>query len=142
MMEQLSTLPFLVVPDLQGLPLAEFSFYPAEELLYVRWHGHLTSEEVIRVGKAALTSLSGEAFRRMLNDKRGTTGDWREAMPWLHYEWLPRATEQGLQTIAYVLSADLAQQLTSRDFVRETQPFLHIEQFYDLDEAHQWLLVN
>ncbi len=134
--------PFLVVPDAAGDPLAEFSHYPDEEMLYVRWHGHLTAEEVIRVGRVGMEGRPDRHYRRVLNDKGQTTGDWHEALPWLHYEWLPDATDGGIEAMSYVVSADVAQQLTSRQFVAQSRSLLAIELFRDLDEAYRWLLTK
>ena len=134
--------PFLVVPDSQGNPLAEFSFYPADELLYVRWHGHLTAKEVIHVSSAGSELCAALPHRRLLNDKSQTTGDWHEALPWLHYEWLPQAAGQGLCALGYVVSADVLQQLVSQQFVAEVSSLLAVKVFYDQEKARQWLLTK
>ena len=141
-MVRLLTLPFLVVPDASGDPLAEFSYYPADDIMYVRWFGHLTAEEVIRVSKADMAQRTTLPYRRVLNDKSQTTGDWQEALPWLQYEWLPDAARSGVEAMSYVVSADVAQQLASRQFVAQVRHLLAVEMFHDLTEAHRWLLTK
>lgn len=114
--------PFHVLADQHGDPLVELSHYPEENLLYLCWHGHLTADEVIRVTKLGLEQQVRMRYRRVLNDKRDTSGDWHEALPWLQYEWLPQATAAGLCALGYVLSADLGHQLVSQNFVAEVRP--------------------
>ncbi|WP_375416727.1 hypothetical protein [uncultured Hymenobacter sp.] len=136
--------PFHVLADLHGEPLIEFSHYPADDLLYLRWHGHLTTEEVIRGAQLGRQQQqrTGLPYSRVLNDNRDASGDWHEALPWLQYEWLPQATAAGVRALGYVFSPDLAHQFVSQEFVSNVRPHLSIELFHDVDEAWQWLLTQ
>ena len=87
--------------DAQGALLAEFHHHPADSLLLLRWHGHLSADDVVRAARAELKLQQQYQYRLLLNDKSHTTGDWGEALPLLQYEWLPQAKANGLQALAY-----------------------------------------
>ena len=127
------------IDDNYGAPLAEYYFFPDNALLYVCWHGHLTAAEVIRGVLEGTRLLEEHAFQRVLNDKRDTGGDWSEALPWLQYEWLPKAVEAGLRAIAYILSPDLEAQIVSHEFVEAVQSQIQISLFTNEEDAREWL---
>lgn len=129
----------LALPDRYGAPLVEFYYNPADALLYVRWHGHLTGEEVVRGAQEAMRLREEWAYVRILNDKRDADGDWSDALPFLEYEWLPLAVAGGLRALAYVLSPNLEAQIVSREFVEAVRPHLAIALFTAEDEALRWL---
>ena len=125
--------------DGYGAPLAEYYFFPDHTLLYIRWHGQLTAEEVIRGVLVGTRLLEEHAFERVLNDKRDTGGDWSEALPWLEYEWLPKAVAAGLRAIAYILSPDLEAQIVSQEFVATVGSQIQISLFINEEDAREWL---
>ena len=129
----------LTLPDSYGAPLAEYYHLPDHAELYVRWHGQLTAAEVIRGVKEAEQWRGQYTFKRVLNDKRDTGGDWSEALPWLHYEWLPQAVASGVRAMAYILSPDFEAQIVSQEFVEATVPYLNVALFTTESEAQQWL---
>ena len=132
--------PYLTLPTLHGDPLAEFIHYPTDQLLYLRWHGHLTAEEVIRVGQAQMDEQARLRCPRLLNDKRDTTGDWHEALPWLQYDWLPRVMSYGLHAVGFALSPDLSQQMASHEFVDTIHTDLVVKTFHDVSQTWDWLM--
>ena len=83
--------------------------------------------------------LREHAFQRVLDDKRDTGGDWSEALPWLEYEWLPKAAAAGLRAIAYILSPNLEAQIVSPDFVEAVQSQIRISLFTNEEETREWL---
>ena len=125
--------------DVHGDPLAEFWQYPADRLLYVRWHGNLTSQEVIRGATEYLHQQRQVNCPLLLNDKCDSTGDWREALPWLEYEWLPQAQKLDLRAFAYVFAPDVTNQLVSNEFIDKISGHLPVQIFYELPLAWQWL---
>ena len=125
--------------DSYGAPLAEFYYDHSKALLYIRWHGNLTAAEVIRGVQEASQLRQKHAFVKVLNDKRDTAGDWSEALPWLQYEWLPRAVAAGLRAIAYILSPDLEAQIVSQVFVEAVRPQLNVSLFSNEAAARRWL---
>lgn len=130
----------LTLDDAQGTLLAEYLFFPADELLYVRWHGHLTGAEVIRGVEKGSQWRDQLAYSLILNDKSDTGGDWSDALPWLEYEWLPTAVTAGVRAMAYVFSPDRENRFASQEFVLAVRPHMAIELFEDLDLALAWLL--
>lgn len=129
----------LSLTDSHGAPLAEYMYYPEQRILYVRWHGHLTGGEVIRGVQQGAQWREQLDYPLILNDKSDTSGDWSDALPWLQYEWLPRAVAGGIQAIAYILSPDLPAQVVSLEFVESVQPHLHVSLFTSEAEAQRWL---
>jgi len=125
--------------DQYGAPLAEYYHFPELAELYVRWHGQLTAAEVIRGVQEAAQWRGRYVFRRILNDKRDTGGDWSEALPWLQYEWLPAAVEAGVRAMAYVLSPDFEAQIVSQEFVEATRSRLNVALFQTESDAQSWL---
>ena len=89
----------LTLDDAQGALLAEYLFFPADELLYVRWHGHLTGAEIIRGVEHGSKWHEQLVYSLVLNDKSDTGGDWSDALPWLEYEWLPKAVAAGVRAM-------------------------------------------
>ena len=58
-------------------------FYPAEELLYMHWHGHLTGATIIRGVEQATHWRDQLHYSFILNDKSDSGGDWSDALPGL-----------------------------------------------------------
>ena len=138
-MVETDTLPVLALADRYGAPLAEFYYFPQGTLLYIRWHGNLTADEVIHAVTEASKLQVQYPFTRVLNDKRATTGDWSEALPWLEYEWLPLAVASGVRAIAYLLSPDLESQIVSQEFMDDISSQVHTALFLQEEPARLWL---
>ena len=129
----------LSLQDELGSDLAEYLFYPEDELMYVRWHGHLTGDAVIRGVAQGGIWREQFSYAYILNDKSDTSGDWSDALPWLQYEWLPQAVEIGVRAMAYVFSPDRNNQFASQELVEALRPHMAIELFEDLNLALEWL---
>ena len=127
------------IADSYGAPLAEFYFFSDSDLLYICWHGQLTAAEVIRGVLEGTRLLEEHALQRVLNDKRDTGGDWSEALPWLEYEWLPKAVAAGLRAVAYILSPHLEAQIVSHEFVEVVRSQIQISLFTNEEDARDWL---
>ncbi|GAA4049495.1 hypothetical protein GCM10022409_40100 [Hymenobacter glaciei] len=136
------TQPVLVVADRYGAPLADFYYLAEGAMLYVHWHGNLTAEEVVRAVSEGSKLLGAYSYSRVLNDKRDTSGDWSDALPWLEYEWLPQAVTRGVRAIAYLLSPDLESQIVSQEFMDAISRQLHTALFLQEEPARQWLLLQ
>ena len=134
------TTPVLAVMDRYGAPLADFYYLPEGSVLYIRWHGNLTAEEVIRAVSEGTQLLATCPFTRVLNDKRETSGDWGDALPWLEYEWLPLAVAGGIRAVAYLLSPDLESQVVSQEFMDDIGRQLHTGLFMHEEPARLWLM--
>jgi hypothetical protein len=133
------TPPVLALNDRFGAPLADFYYLPQGAVLYVRWYGNLTADEVIRGVAEGSKLMATHPFTRILNDKRKTGGDWSDALPWLEYEWLPLAVAGGVRAIAYLLSPDLESQIVSQEFMEDIGRQVHIALFLHEEPARHWL---
>ncbi|GAC1603854.1 MAG: hypothetical protein NVS3B25_32770 [Hymenobacter sp.] len=129
----------LTLKDRHGAPLAEYLYYPDYELLYVRWHGHLTGSEVIRGVQQGAQWRNQLRYSLILNDKSDAGGDWSDALPWLEFEWLPLALNAGVKAMAYVFSPDRENRFASQQFITAVRPHLDIEVFEDVEMALGWL---
>ncbi|RTQ45240.1 hypothetical protein EJV47_25520 [Hymenobacter gummosus] len=127
------------VDDARGLRVADFGFFAAERVLYVRWHGHLTADEVVRVAEASLAWHEQLHPVGLLNDKRGTSGDWGEAMSWIEYEWIPRAKAAGLTCFAYVINADMMVSFENAALINKIREAVDLRTFYSVGPAWKWL---
>ncbi|MBC6988455.1 hypothetical protein [Hymenobacter sp. BT491] len=128
------------VYDEHGQLIAVLRYYPADYLLHVLWKGNLTGNEVIRVAETAIPLQQQFPFQLVLDDKTEATGDWSDAFPFIEFEWLPQAMQQGLRAFAYVFSPEYHDQLTSFDFLESlTSHNLAVETFYNIDTAWEWL---
>jgi hypothetical protein len=132
--------PLLTLNDEHGAPLAEIIYYPDTEVLGARWHGHLTGAEVVRGAQMEAGLRSQLHHYRLLNDKRDTSGDWSDALPWLQYEWLPQAVTDGIRAMAYVFSPERENRFVSQEFILAVRPYMAIEVFDNPNRAYAWLL--
>lgn len=106
----------LALPDAHGAPLVDFDWYESLDLLHVLWHGHLTPDGLVRGTQAGMelpTFQHRPLPRRILTNHQHASGSWDEASPWLHYDWLPRATTRGLNLLAHLISHDSPGRLSS-----------------------------
>ena len=130
----------LSLPDVHGALLAEFDFFAEQQVLWVRWHGHLTGAAVVRGAQAAQRLRhEGRAPQRILNDNSHATGDWSEALPWVQYEWLPEAVASGLRAMAYVLSPDPVSQPNSHEFAQAVRRLIPLSIFRHPGPGWRWL---
>ncbi|WP_460676065.1 hypothetical protein [Hymenobacter coalescens] len=127
------------VTDAHGILVAEFHFFAPERVLYINWHGHLTSDEVIQVAEASLPWHEQLHPLGLLNDKRGTSGDWGEAMNWIEYEWVPRAKASGLRAFAYVINADMQVSFENATLIEHIRQQVDLRTFYSVGAAWKWL---
>ena len=135
----------LTLPDAHGALLANFDFYPAQDLLYVRWHGHLTADAMVRGAAAGMRLFAGRRLpRRLLSNHQQVTGEWGEALPWLQYEWLPEASSRGVELLAHVLAANTASQLLNYpggpEFVEVFTHELRALSFRHVEPAWHWAI--
>ncbi|MDJ0367098.1 hypothetical protein QMK33_18260 [Hymenobacter sp. H14-R3] len=134
----------LCLPDAHGAPLADFDLYQEQDLLHISWHGHLTADAVVRGARAGMHLFAnGVLPRRLLSNHQAVTGEWGEALPWLHYEWLPEASERGVRVMAHVLAHGTASQLInfpgSHEFIEAITHELRAQSFRHVEPALQWL---
>ncbi len=141
----LSATRLLSTPDAHGALLADFDYFSEHDLLTTTWHGHLTADAVVRGIEAGMQLFEGHQLpRRLLCNHQHVTGEWGEALPWLHYEWLPKATERGVQVVAHVLTPGTAGQLLNfpggPEFVSALKQELRAVSFRHMAPAWHWVI--
>lgn len=137
----------LDLPDPHRALLAEFDYFPAHDLLYVRWHGHLTAPAIVQGAQASLDLFRGRPLpHRLLSNHRLATGDWAEAVPWLHYEWLPQILERGVGVLSQVLPHELSSPVTTApggpELVAVLKESLLLRSFRNSLAAWQWAITR
>lgn len=135
----------LSLRDTHGAPLADFDWHPTLDLLHVYWHGHLTAASLVQGAQVGLdlAAFQGRALpRRLLTNYEQASGSWEEALPWLQYDWLPRAHDRGLRLLAQVVSPDPASRFTQPEqleFARALKQELPAQAFRHQSAAWFWL---
>jgi hypothetical protein len=134
----------LSLPDSYGVLLADFDFYPAHDLLTITWHGHLTADALVRGAERSMQLFADHRLpRRLFSNHQHVTGEWGEALPWLHYEWLPKAAERGVQVLAHVLAPSTASQLINfpggQEFIAAITQELRAVSFRHMEPAWHWV---
>ena len=127
--------------DAFGAPLVDFYHVAADELLFLRWYGHLTGAEIIRVAQEG-SKWRHCGYHRILNDKRASSGDWAEALPWMAYEWMPQARAAGIRAMADIISDDPDNKLVSLAFIRAVASTMPVALFVREAEALRWIRVQ
>ncbi len=113
--------------------------YPHKDFFYIKWCGHINSEDTIAVAKKYLELQQSFHCPKILNDKSDVTGDWAEANDWLEYEWLPLAVAAGLRYFSMVVSRDLHDLAPAQDLQKRFSPDCEVKLFRDLTQAKEWL---
>lgn len=136
----------LALTDVHGAPLADFMWHEPLDLLHVRWHGHLTPDSLVRGAQAGmeLPAFTHRPLpRRILTNHLQASGNWDEAAPWLHYDWLPRAQARGLYRLAHLVSPDPGSRLGAsperQEFVVALTQACCSHSFRHLSPAWFWL---
>ena len=132
----------LTLDDAHGSPLAEFTHYPAHDLLHVSWHGPLTAAEIIRGVRHGGQWRNELRYSRILDDKSDAGGDWGDALAWLEYDWLPQVTEAGLCAMAYVFSKEVENRFLTQQFMEAVSKSIAVAEFEDVAEATAWLIAQ
>lgn len=127
--------------DSFGAMLADYTFFPGTQVLYVRWHGHVTSDELVRAAHVGLQLNEQWQPRGLFQDIRGSSGEWGEAASWLEYEWIPgiKAKCPNLRSIACLLNADTPMPYSNAQLLAQVDQQFDFRTFYSLTSAWRWL---
>lgn len=131
--------PVATLADKFGEPLVDISYVAADALLFLRWRGHVTADEIVRVAREGRKYRARYAYRRILNDKRAASGDWSEALPWMQFEWAPRAVAFGIRAMADIVSPQIGYVPVNEAFAQAVRGQLPVAVFTDEAEALRWI---
>ena len=110
-----------------------------EDFLVAKWHGHITSEDVVTAASAYYELIKHTPCPKLLNDKSEISGEWAEANDWLEFEWMPQVLEAGLQRMAHVYSQNMLSCSSEFDLYLRAAPQLNIANFTGVADAEAWL---
>ncbi|WP_242926994.1 hypothetical protein [Pontibacter vulgaris] len=127
----------LELKNQQGNVFVNISYQP--DYIEAKWHGHITADEVVTAAIAYLQLIQEHSCPKLLNDKTEVTGDWQDANDWLEFEWLPKVRAAGLKYLAHVYSQNIFSRLSARDLIERVSPELMMRNFFNREEAINWL---
>ncbi|PJJ47999.1 hypothetical protein CLV45_4690 [Hymenobacter chitinivorans DSM 11115] len=127
--------------DSFGAVVAEYTFFPRNQVLYVRWHGHMTSDELVRAAQVGLRLNQQWQPLGLFHDTRGGSGEWGEASAWIEYEWMPKIKAKcpNLRGIAFLLAADRPWPYSNTQLLMRFDQQFESKVFYSLLPAWRWL---
>jgi hypothetical protein len=130
-----------VTYDSFGAVAAEYFFFPTMRVMYVRWHGHVTDDELVRAAGVGLRI--NEQFQpvALMHDIRGTSGDWGDAAYWVEHEWIPKIKAHcaSLRSIGFLSDADTPAPYCNTVLLARLDQEFELKQFYSLRAAWRWL---
>ena len=119
--------------------VAQFYHFSAERVIYVRWCGHVTCDEVIRVAEEGLRVNRQFQPLGLLSDARGTGGDWGDADPWLTHAWIPAMKAKSLRVYAFVLDPDTPVPYANAQVFAQLGKEFDFRTFFAVAPAWHWL---
>ncbi len=129
--------------DSFGAVVADYTFFPRTQVLYVRWHGHMTGEEMVRAAQVGLQLNQQWQPRGLFQDTRGASGEWAEAeaSAWLEYVWIPGIKAQcpNLRGIAFLRDAVEPIPYANAQLMAQFDQEFEFKVFYSLLGAWRWL---
>ncbi|MDQ2769256.1 MAG: hypothetical protein M3Y54_02000 [Bacteroidota bacterium] len=125
--------------DKYGERLVDLYYVEADALLFLRWHGHVTADEIVRAITEGGQWRTRYTYQRILNDKRAASGEWSEALPWIQYEWTPRAVARGIRAMADIVSLQIGDRPVTEAFAQAVRDQLPVAVFTNEAEALRWI---
>ncbi|WP_303309586.1 hypothetical protein [Hymenobacter sp. BT730] len=127
--------------DCFGAVAAEYTFFTGPQVLYVRWQGHVTSDELVRAAQVGLQLNLQWQPRGLFHDTRGTSGEWGEASSWVVHEWIPSIQAQcpHLRGIAFLLEQGMPMPYANQQLMGHLREQFELHVFYSPTLAWQWL---
>ena len=127
--------------DSFGAVVADYTFYSRPQVLYVRWHGHVTGDELVRAAHTGLQLNQQWQPRGLFQDLRRSSGEWGEAGAWLEYEWIPgiKAKCPNLCGIAALLNAETPLPYSNTQVLAQLDQQFDFQVFYSLLSAWRWM---
>ncbi|WP_400190371.1 hypothetical protein [Hymenobacter sp. B81] len=127
--------------DSFGAVVADYTFFPGPQVLYVRWHGHVTGDELVRAAHTGLLLNQHWQPRGLFHDLRDSSGEWGEAGPWLEHEWVPGIHAQcpQLRSLAVLLAPATPLPYLNTQVLARLNEHFDFQVFYSLLAAWRWL---
>jgi hypothetical protein len=136
--------PVHTTHDSFGAVVADYTFFHRPQVLYVRWHGHVTGDELVRAAHTGLRLNQQWQPRGLFHDLRGSSGEWGEASAraWLGNEWIPgiQATCPNLRGIAALLDAEAPMPYGNTQVLALLDQQFNFQVFYSFLSAWRWMV--
>jgi hypothetical protein len=108
--------------------------------LYLDWPGQQTPESIHNGCAQLLRCMAEQGVGKVLNDNINTVGSWIGAVPWIVFEFLPRARKAGMRRAAHVYARNKLAKLSAEGAMLLFDPEdAHVKFFGTVDAAVEWL---
>jgi hypothetical protein len=129
--------------DSFGAVVADYTFFPHPHVLYVRWYGNVTGDELARAAHTGLRLTQQWQPQGLFQDLRSASGEWGEGSgsAWIEHEWIPgiQAKCLTLRGIAVLLDAEAPQPYANTQMLAHIGQQFDFQIFYSCLSAWQWL---
>lgn len=122
-----------VLKELQNIKI---SYDNDTNILYCKWIGFQTKEEVMNGCEKILEEVKHKECSKVLNDNTDVTGPWQEATEWVARNWFPRMEEAGLKHFAWVFSENIFAELSAKSAKPDSEV---VTTFNSPQAADTWL---
>ncbi|AIZ63975.1 hypothetical protein PK28_10265 [Hymenobacter sp. DG25B] len=107
--------------------------------LYMAWKGPLAMAPVQAACAQVLGFIQQTGVRKVLNDNTLVTQSSWELARWVAENYLPRAAHLGIESVAWVQSADIFSRAYINTIEAAAGPLPQLALFEDVASAYEWL---
>lgn len=122
-----------------GKTFLTMEYEPQNHLIYNRWQGYLTLDNVMAGANTVLELLAEVKCPHLLNDNTGVTGPWDHAVAWIAQDWTPRAIALGLTHFAHVVDAKSFAALSADAMQSGIAGLFEMRIFGSVENGRAWL---
>lgn len=121
-------------------PSFDLRFVEHGNYIHLQWKGSQTLSTIQDGSNQLIELLLESGADKVLNDGRQAVGCWASSVPWIVFQFLPRARRAGMRQAAHVLAKDRLSKKSAHTFQLFTD-FCdwNIELFQTIEEAEDWL---
>jgi hypothetical protein len=106
---------------------------------YLSWFGEQKLKSRMQAFDQVLDYFKVARCTKILNDNSASTSTWTDCALWMTNDWLPRAEQYGLRTMAWVYSSDPSVRKTAEEMLSRLHGKIIIIPFEQLEDAEAWL---
>jgi len=106
---------------------------------YLSWFGEQRLKARMQAFDQVLDYFKVAQCTKILNDNSRNTTTWADCALWLTTDWLPRAEQNGLRTMAWVYASDPAVRKSAEEMLSRLKSKIIIIPFDQLEDAEAWL---
>ena len=128
--------------QLDAPQVADFlKLYSCEDdtILLTDWSGVLDADRARKGCTAILDTLRSNPHTKVLNNNSTVTGHYPGAVEWVGKVWFPGMFELGIRYFAWVYSPAFYTQISTDEIIKLSSK-VEIQTFYQVSDAHDWLI--